>query len=127
MYDYNSSFNYTVTFDYLANGPLQTLLIESSTVVCIFGSVLLLFLIKKRLEGLNSLIKSIMYFMAAQSFLANLTYLTCTLIVSYYQVKNIVSCAIILLAKAVRRIGVLFSLALISVKWDFFCQKRMNV
>ena len=114
MYDFNSSFNNTITFDYLANGPLLTLLIESSTVVCIFGSILLLFLIKKRLEGLNSLIKSIMYFMAVQSFLANLTYLTCTLIVSYYQVKNIVSCAIILLAKAVRRIGVLFSLALIS-------------
>ena len=115
MYDFNSSFNNTVTsFDYLANGPLQTLLFESSTVVCIFGSVLLIYLIKKRLEGLNSLIKSIMYFMAAQSFLANLTYLIFTLIMSYYEIKTIVSCAIILLSKAVRRIGILLSLALIS-------------
>ena len=118
MEESNSSFsnNSVIVFGYLANRPLETILIQSSTVVCLFGSALLLFLIKKRLVGLNSLIKSIMYFMAALNFISNLIFLicTCTLVVSFWQVENVTSCIISQFTKAIRRFGVLISIALIS-------------
>ena len=116
MLESNSSFsnNSFIVFGYLTNRPLETILIQSSTVVCLFGSALLLFLIKKRLVGLNSLIKSIMYFMAALNFLSNLTFLICTLVVSIWQFENVTSCVIIQFTKGIRRFGVLISIALIS-------------
>ena len=116
MFESNSSFNNNsvLVFGYLSNKPLETILIQSSTVVCLFGSAFLLFLIKKRLVGLNSLIKSIMYFMAALCFLSNLIFLICTFVVSFWQIENIASCFIVQLTKGIRRFGVLISIALIS-------------
>ena len=89
-------------------------LMQTSTLVCVYGSILFLVLIRIKLSGLNSLIRSILYFMAIQDFVCNFALAICTSLMYFWRLQNIATCLVSYTSYCIIRVGTLTSLALIS-------------
>ena len=113
MDDVNSTDNYTFPFN-LNNYPYVFVPLHISTLISVFASALFLFLIKKKLSGLNTIIKSILYFMAGGSFISNLISYVSLILMLFWKFQNFTTCAVIQITRTVDFFNILVSLALIS-------------
>ena len=113
MVDINSTYNYTLPFN-LNDDPFVFVPLHISSLICVFASALYLFLIKKKLSGLNITIKSILYFMAGGSFISNfISFVSCILML-FLKFQSFTTCAVIQITRMIDNFNILTSLALIS-------------
>ena len=109
----NSTQNHTLHLN-MNNHPLESVTLLVSPLICVFASALYLFLIKKKLSGLNTIIKSILYFMAGGSFISNfIAFVNLTLMI-FWQLQNFTTCTMSRIVTIVNYFNILISLALIS-------------
>ena len=113
MVDINSTHNYTRPFHFKDHPESISLLITS--LICVFTSVLYSFLIKKKLSGLNTIIKTILYFMAGGSFICNLIVSVNISLMYFWSLQNlIITCTMNRISHTVNYFNIIVSLALIS-------------
>ena len=111
--DENSTHNYTEHFN-MKDHPLESFTLLVSSSICACASALYLFLIKKKLSGLNSIIKSILYFMAGGSFISNLIAFVNLILMFFWQLQNFPTCTMNRIITITNYFHILISLALIS-------------
>ena len=113
MVDVNSTYNYTLPYNF-NDYPFGFVTLHLSSLICVFASALYLFLIKKKLSGLNTIIKSILYFMAGGSFISNLISFVSLILMCFWKFQSFTTCAMIQITRTVNYFNILISLALIS-------------
>ena len=101
--------------DDIADQDFQGLIItEVFTFLLLITSVLFLYLIKKKLSGLNPLIKSILYFLAGFKITLNFIRLITVLVMLLWQLKIFSLCMIPILVIHLTIFGTIVSLSMIS-------------
>ena len=113
MVDVNSTHNYTSPFHF-QDHPFVSMSLLITSSICVFSSVLYSFLIKKKLSGLNTIIKTILYFMAGGSFISNLIVSVNISLMYFWQLQNFITCSLNRISLSVNYFNILVSLALIS-------------
>ena len=113
MVDVNSTHNYSWPYQF-KDHPLESISLNISSLICVFTSVFYSFLIKKKLSGLNTTIKTILYFMAGGNFFCHLIVSVNISLMYFWQLQNFISCTMNRISQTANYFNIVISLALIS-------------
>ena len=114
MVDVNSTHNYTWPYYQFKDNPFESISLNIASLICVFSSACYGFLIKKKLSGLNKIIRTILYFMAGGSFISNLIESLNISLMHFWQLQNFITCTVNMLSHTFNFFNILLSLALIS-------------
>ena len=113
MIDLNMTINYTLPFKYSDN-PFVFGISLLSILLCIFGSSIHIFCTKKKLSGLNNIIKSILYLMSGVNLISNLITLVNVILMYFWNLQNLTTCTMNTLSFTISYFNTIISLAVIS-------------
>ena len=109
-----SQLNNTQQASFFEYSIFNSTIAQISTSLWIFGAGMCLYLIKKKMTGLNILIKSILYTMTGQYFVMSIIGFVCTHLLTVWHLRNFTICMVYGMTRLISRFGNLTSLALIS-------------